>query len=115
MFHIFLSKMVFSKRQIQKTLVYLSSYSHEHQHSVDEESCETSQPSQIPATTKEREKKLKPPLTNEVIYIGGETGKNMGGTKNWQYNHSKKHYKSTYTIIHYHFFGAPVGKPSGIQ
>jgi hypothetical protein len=44
-----------------------------------------------------------PPLAQEVTY-NGVTGKNPGGAKNW-----------TYTRIHYHFFGAPPGKKSGIQ
>lgn len=54
------------------------------------------------------------PLLDEITPIVGEKGKNGGGTKKWSCNHCKKTYSSSYTRIHQHFFGAPVGKKAEI-
>ncbi|KAL2901118.1 RNA-binding protein MRN1 [Bienertia sinuspersici] len=56
----------------------------------------------------------KKPLLDEITPIVGDKGKNAGGTKKWSCNHCKKTYSSSYTRIHQHFFGAPVGKKSKI-
>ncbi|XP_021722654.1 uncharacterized protein LOC110690135 [Chenopodium quinoa] len=50
------------------------------------------------------------PLLAEITPIQGEKGKNAGGTKRWSCNHCKKTYRSSYTRVHQHFFGAQVGK-----
>ncbi|KAL8146534.1 hypothetical protein AgCh_004314 [Apium graveolens] len=51
----------------------------------------------------------KKPLLDEVTMVEAQKGKNAGGTKRWKCNHCKKSYSSSYTRIHHHFFGAPVG------
>lgn len=51
----------------------------------------------------------KKPLLEEVTMIEAQKGKNAGGTKRWKCNHCKKSYSSSYTRIHHHFFGPPVG------
>ncbi|KAL8156124.1 hypothetical protein AgCh_001280 [Apium graveolens] len=51
----------------------------------------------------------KKPLLDEVTMVEAQKGKNAGGTKRWKCNHYKKSYSSSYTRIHHHFFGAPVG------
>ncbi|KAK2457259.1 hypothetical protein QL285_004554 [Trifolium repens] len=101
--------MVFGKRKISQTEP-LSSDTHESQDASDED---VSQTQTLPPDENHKET-TKPPLSQEVIY-NGVTGKNPGGTKNWTCKHCKKSYKSTYTRIHYHFFGPPPGKRSGIQ
>ncbi|KAK7245526.1 hypothetical protein RIF29_40372 [Crotalaria pallida] len=67
----------------------------------------------IPTLQKEATKPT-PPLANEIIYTGA-SGKNPGGTKSWTCKHCKNSFKSTYTRIHYHFFGAPTGRSCGIK
>jgi hypothetical protein len=101
--------MVFGKRKISQTEP-LSSDTHESQDASDED---VSQTQTLPPDENHKET-TKPPLSQEVIY-NGVTGKNPGGTKNWTCKPCKKSYKSTYTRIHYHFFGPPPGKRSGIQ
>ena len=53
--------------------------------------------------------KLKP-LFNEVILRGAAQGKNLGGSKSWTCKHCHMNFTSSYTRMHYHFFGAPIGK-----
>lgn len=51
----------------------------------------------------------KKPLLEEVTLVETQKGKNAGGTKRWKCNHCNKAYSSSYTRMHHHFFGAPVG------
>lgn len=51
----------------------------------------------------------KKPLLHEVTIIQTQKGKNAGGTKRWKCNHCNRTYSSSYTRIHHHFFGPPVG------
>ncbi|KAK9048331.1 hypothetical protein SSX86_032706 [Deinandra increscens subsp. villosa] len=55
------------------------------------------------------------PLYDEVkiVCVGGS--KNSGGVKTWICNHCTEQYNSSYTRIHNHFFGVPVGKVAGIR
>ncbi|XP_062011882.1 uncharacterized protein LOC133728490 [Rosa rugosa] len=55
------------------------------------------------------------PLLNEVIIASGAQGKNSGGTKTWTCKHCNIQFKSSYTRIHYHFFGNLPGKKSEIR
>ncbi|KAL4556044.1 hypothetical protein LXL04_038682 [Taraxacum kok-saghyz] len=56
------------------------------------------------------------PLHAEVTYLPHPANnKNSGGTKHWSCNHCKCKYVSSYTRIHVHFFGAPVGKKAEIK
>lgn len=55
------------------------------------------------------------PLSIEVSFVEGARGKNPGGSKRWKCNHCEGEYLSSYTRIHYHFFGAPEGIPPGIK
>ncbi|KAJ8435655.1 hypothetical protein Cgig2_003310 [Carnegiea gigantea] len=55
------------------------------------------------------------PLLQEVVVIGDYKSNNAGGSKQWMCKHCKASFKSSYTRIHYHFFGAPDGKKAGIQ
>ncbi|KAF2289511.1 hypothetical protein GH714_036765 [Hevea brasiliensis] len=55
------------------------------------------------------------PLLSEINVIGASKGKNSGGTKCWSCKHCNNQFNSSYTRIHYHFFGAPPGKKAGIQ
>ncbi|PRQ20008.1 putative ribonuclease H-like domain-containing protein [Rosa chinensis] len=55
------------------------------------------------------------PLLNEVIITGGAQGKNPGGAKSWTCKHCNGKFSSSYTRIHYHFFGTPPGKKSEIR
>jgi hypothetical protein len=96
--------MVFGKRKISQTEP-LSSDTHESQDASDED---VSQTQTLPPDENHKET-TKPPLSQEVIY-NGVTGKNPGGTQSWTCKHCKKSYKSTYTGIHYYFFGPPPGK-----
>ncbi|KAE8676161.1 Detected protein of unknown function [Hibiscus syriacus] len=45
----------------------------------------------------------------------GRNSKNVGGAKQWICNHCKGKYTSSYTRIHVHFFGAPLGKKAEIR
>ncbi|KAG8071889.1 hypothetical protein GUJ93_ZPchr0006g41972 [Zizania palustris] len=47
--------------------------------------------------------------------IGGEKGKNDGGTKQWRCNHCQKTYKSSLTRVRVHLLGAHPGKKAQIQ
>ena len=58
--------------------------------------------------------KLKP-LLNEVNLIGAAQGKNPGGSKSWSCKHCGGKFTSSYTRMHYHFFGAPPGKKTKIN
>ncbi|KAK1352225.1 hypothetical protein POM88_053489 [Heracleum sosnowskyi] len=51
----------------------------------------------------------KKPLLDEVTYLDAPKGKNAGGTKTWRCNYCHKTVKSSYTRIHHHFLGAPLG------
>ncbi|KAE8720978.1 hypothetical protein F3Y22_tig00017792pilonHSYRG00049 [Hibiscus syriacus] len=55
------------------------------------------------------------PLLDEVTLIGAGNSKNAGGAKQWICNHCKGKYTSSYTRIHVHFFGAPLGKKAKIR
>ena len=50
------------------------------------------------------------PLYEEVTLIGSGTSKNAGGTKVWVCKHCKDKFVSSYTRMHTHFFGPPIGK-----
>lgn len=54
--------------------------------------------------------KNRKPLLDEVTMVTTDKGKNSGGTKRWTCKHCKKTFSSSYTRIHQHFFGTPVGK-----
>ena len=64
--------------------------------------------------SKVRECNMKP-LLQEVVVTGDYKSNNAGGSKQWMCKHCKASFKSSYTRIHYHFFGAPDGKKAGIQ
>ncbi|KAL4573628.1 hypothetical protein LXL04_020441 [Taraxacum kok-saghyz] len=56
------------------------------------------------------------PLLAEVTYTtGAGNSKSSGGAKQWTCNHCKGKYTSSYTRIHVHFFGAPMGKKAEIK
>lgn len=55
------------------------------------------------------------PLLHEVDFIGAAGATNPGGAKVWVCKHCHQKFTSSYTRIHIHFFGAPVGKPAGIK
>ncbi|KAE8704288.1 hypothetical protein F3Y22_tig00110458pilonHSYRG00438 [Hibiscus syriacus] len=55
------------------------------------------------------------PLLDEVTLIGAGNSKNAGGDKQWICKHYKGKYTSSYTRIHVHFFGAPLGKKAEIR
>ncbi|KAL4591672.1 hypothetical protein LXL04_004642 [Taraxacum kok-saghyz] len=56
------------------------------------------------------------PLHAEVTYLPHPANcKTSGGTKHWTCNHCKLKFVSSYTRIHIHFFGAPVGKKTEIR
>ncbi|KAL4554105.1 hypothetical protein LXL04_039783 [Taraxacum kok-saghyz] len=55
------------------------------------------------------------PLYEEVTLIGSGTSKNAGGTKVWVCKHCKERFVSSYTRMHNHFFGPPIGKKSDIK
>ncbi|KAI3524297.1 hypothetical protein L1887_02950 [Cichorium endivia] len=57
-----------------------------------------------------QEKDSTKPLLDEVTFIGPGNSKNAGGAKQWVCNHCKGMFTSSYTKIHAHFFGPPVGK-----
>ncbi|KAI3698976.1 hypothetical protein L2E82_42924 [Cichorium intybus] len=57
-----------------------------------------------------QEKDSTKPLLDEVTFIGPGNSKNAGGAKQWVCNHCKGMFTSSYTRIHAHFFGPPVGK-----
>ncbi|KAJ8424006.1 hypothetical protein Cgig2_032390 [Carnegiea gigantea] len=63
---------------------------------------------------KVRESDMKP-LLQEVIVTRDYKSNNAGGSIQWMCKHCKASFKSSYTRIHYHFFGAPDGKKAGIQ
>lgn len=55
------------------------------------------------------------PLMAEITMLGGEKGKNDGGSKNWRCNHCKKAFKSSLTRVRVHLLGAQPGKKPQIQ
>ncbi|KAL4569591.1 hypothetical protein LXL04_025232 [Taraxacum kok-saghyz] len=55
------------------------------------------------------------PLYEEVTLIGSGTSKNAGGTKVWVCKHCKEQFVSSYTRMHNHFFGPPIGKKGDIK
>ncbi|KAL8201717.1 hypothetical protein R6Q57_010864 [Mikania cordata] len=55
------------------------------------------------------------PLMGEVDFVGYGNSKNAGGSKVWICKHCKQKFTSSYTRIHVHFFGAPVGKKAEIK
>ncbi|CAN6243746.1 unnamed protein product [Urochloa humidicola] len=57
----------------------------------------------------------KHPLMAEITMIGGERGKNDGGSKQWRCNHCKNSYKSSLTRVRVHLLGAKPGKKPQIQ
>ncbi|KAJ9564787.1 hypothetical protein OSB04_000753 [Centaurea solstitialis] len=79
---------------------------------VDEDQNQTQQVKKKPSPTDEKDPKK--PLLTEVRYVGSG-GSNAGGSKPWACNHCKGTFTSSYTRIHYHFFGAPVGTKAGIR
>ncbi|KAK1438667.1 hypothetical protein QVD17_04476 [Tagetes erecta] len=60
------------------------------------------------------EKDVSKPLLDEITYVGETKSKNAGGSRNWMCNHCKGKWLSSYTRIHYHFFGAGAGKKADI-
>jgi len=54
-------------------------------------------------------------LLHEVTVVGDCKSNNAGGSKQWMCMHYKTSFKSSYTRIHYHFFGALDEKKAGIQ
>nr|KAJ0212828.1 hypothetical protein LSAT_V11C400173730 [Lactuca sativa] len=62
------------------------------------------------------EKDPKKPLYKKVTYeeVPGNN-KNSGGSKRWTCNHYKGKYTNSYTRIHVHFFGPPVGITTEIK
>ncbi|KAL6522088.1 hypothetical protein OROMI_031965 [Orobanche minor] len=61
------------------------------------------------------QKDPKKPLLEEVTYVGAANSKNAGGSKVWICKHCKEQFTSSYTRIHYHFFGAEPGAKAGIK
>ena len=55
------------------------------------------------------------PLLSEVTFNGLAQGKNPGRSKSWTCNHCRSSFTSSYTRIHYHFFGPPPGTKPGIK
>ncbi|KAG0517489.1 hypothetical protein BDA96_09G093500 [Sorghum bicolor] len=55
------------------------------------------------------------PLIAEITMLGGEKGKNDGGSKHWRCNHCKKAFKSSLTRVRVHLLGAQPGKKPQIQ
>ncbi|KAJ0901317.1 putative ribonuclease H-like superfamily [Helianthus annuus] len=55
------------------------------------------------------------PLNDEVVFHGAGNSKNPGGSKQWTCKHCQGRFTSTYTRIHVHFFGPPVGKKAEIK
>ncbi|CAL5098119.1 unnamed protein product [Urochloa decumbens] len=55
------------------------------------------------------------PFTTEITMLGGEKGKNDGGSKHWRCNHCKKAFKSSLTRVRVHLLGAQPGKKPQIQ
>ena len=55
------------------------------------------------------------PLYEEVNLIGSGNSKNPGGTKVWVCKHCKDKFVSSYTRMHTHFFGPPIGKKVDIK
>ena len=51
----------------------------------------------------------------EITMLGGEKGRNDGGSNNWRCNHCKKAFKSSLTRVHVHLLGAQPGKKPQIQ
>ncbi|XP_022003418.2 uncharacterized protein LOC110900866 [Helianthus annuus] len=83
---------------------------------LDDEVQETSAAggSQSKKPTEETTSDPTKPLLSEVTYTGVGKSKNPGGSKTWVCNHCKCTFTSTYTRIHYHFFGAD-GKKADIK
>ncbi|KAJ9567450.1 hypothetical protein OSB04_003416 [Centaurea solstitialis] len=61
------------------------------------------------------QKDPKKPLLEEVNYVGAANSKNAGGSKVWICKHCKEQFTSSYTRIHYHFFGADPRTKAGIK
>jgi transposase-like protein len=56
----------------------------------------------------------KHPLLDEINIIGVPSGKNVGGTKEWQCKHCKKSYKGSLTRVRVHLLGPLPGKKAQI-
>jgi hypothetical protein len=54
-------------------------------------------------------------LLAEITMIGGEEGKNHGGSKQWRCNHCTKTFKSSLTRVCVHLLGAQPGKKPHIM
>jgi hypothetical protein len=57
---------------------------------------------------------MRHPLLDEVNIIGVPSGKNVGGTKEWQCKHCKKSYKGSLTRVCVHLLGPLPGKKAQI-
>ncbi|WOH01250.1 hypothetical protein DCAR_0520632 [Daucus carota subsp. sativus] len=67
------------------------------------------------ASQEDHSQNNKKPLLQEVTMLPTQKEKNAGGTKRWKCKHCNKSYSSSYTRIHHHFFGTPVGVKSEID
>ncbi|MFS7953952.1 hypothetical protein Hanom_Chr07g00624661 [Helianthus anomalus] len=78
----------------------------------------------------EKTEDLTKPVNDEVVFHGAGkiyfyfcdfftikdcNSKNPGGSKQWTCKHCQGRFTSTYTRIHVHFFGPPVGKKAEIK
>jgi hypothetical protein len=57
---------------------------------------------------------MRHPLLDEINIIGVPSGKNVGGTKEWQCKHCKKSYKGSLTRVRVHLHGPLPGKKAQI-
>ncbi|PWA77297.1 hypothetical protein CTI12_AA222140 [Artemisia annua] len=67
------------------------------------------------ASEQRKEEKDNKPLLQEVTVAGTVNSKNAGGAKVWICNHCKQQFTSSYTRIHVHILGPPVGKKAYIK
>ncbi|XP_057467649.1 uncharacterized protein LOC130757012 [Actinidia eriantha] len=81
---------------------------------IDKETTSNTQTNNITQPEKRVDPNFKP-LLEEVTLKGAASGKNPGGAKQWECKHCRGIFISTYTRIHAHFFGASIGKKSGIK
>jgi hypothetical protein len=58
---------------------------------------------------------MKHPLLDEINIIGVPSGKNVGGTKEWQCKHCKKSYKGSLTRVCVHLLGPLPGKKNKLH
>lgn len=49
-------------------------------------------------------------MLEKATFVGFGNSKNLGGAKQWIFNHYKDKYTVCHTIIYVKFFGHPVGK-----